>query len=143
MVELDKITQEKIDKIIDDSDMIYNDGNGDIPKAIELLKKAWEELPSDTKFQYDDSFHIANFITVLSMEVEDYVTAKEWAFITQKCNPSRGDIGEKEFLIGQVAYAAGDMDEAYKYLKLADEVSNGLCFQEENPKYKKLARSKA
>ena len=72
------------------------------------------------------------------MKIEDFNTAREWAHITKLCDPERPEIGEKEFLIGQVAYEAGDFEEAKKYLSLANSISKGLCFQGEDPKYIKL-----
>lgn len=139
MPELEKNIQERIDKLIDEGDKVYNQGN--IKGAINYLKEAWEIFP-DSKFCYPESYHVANYITLLSMEVKDFETAKEWALVTQKCHPERGDIVEKEFLIGQVAFESGDLKEAYKYFKLADEISKGLCFQGEDSKYVNLLYNK-
>ena len=50
----------------------------------------------------------------------------------------RGDIGEREFLIGQVAYEAGEEIEAKKFLKIANEKSEGMYFKGVDPKYRRL-----
>lgn len=139
MTELEEPIQEKVDEILDHSEIAYQEN--DLPSCIVWLKKAWDVLPGD-KYVFDESYLIANDIVRLSMEIKDFKTAREWAFIAQKCDPERGDIGEKEFLIGQVAFESGDLKEAYKYFKLADEISKGLCFQGEDSKYVNLLYNK-
>lgn len=135
MAKLDKVTQKRVDDIVAEGSNVY--GNGDLLQSVDLLKKAWQELPN-SKYVYDDSYHIARFISKISMELNDFTQSKEWAFIVEKCDPERGDIGEKEFLIGQVAYESGEELEALRYLKIANDKSDGLCFQGEDEKYRKL-----
>ena len=135
MAKLDELTQNRIDDIVNSGSNAY--GNGSLSEAIDLLKSAWNVLP-EPKFIYDDSYHIARYITKISLELKAFVQAKEWAFIVKECDPERPDIGEKEFLIGQVAYESGDKLEAKKFFKIANDKSEGLCFQGEDEKYSKL-----
>jgi tetratricopeptide (TPR) repeat protein len=131
MAELDSVYQERVDDFMSKGNESYE--KGELLDSIESLKSAWNVLP-DNKFKYDDSYHIARYITELSMQIKAYDQAIEWAFIVKKCDPERPEIGEKEFLIGQVLYEAGKITEAIKFIKIASKVSNGLCFEGEDVK---------
>ena len=135
MAQLDKKIQLKINNLIDEGSEEYD--KGDLNKAIESLKLAWSELP-DTKFGYDDSYHIARYIVIISMELKIFSQALEWGLVVQKCDPERPDIGEKEFLLGQVFFESGDLEKAKFYLNIASQKSDNLCFIEQDPKYQKL-----
>lgn len=137
MTKLSAEIQREIDELSDKSNDTYD--NGDYIKTIELLEQAWNKLPNP-KFMYDDSYHIARSIALISLKLDKFEQAKEWAEITKLCDPERQDIGEKEFLLGQVAYESGQLTEAKKYLKIADFKSGGRCFRGQNKKYQQVLR---
>ena len=137
MAKLDEAIQSEIDALDDESNITYD--NGDYNATIEILKKMWEKLPNP-KVVYDDSYHIARFIALISLELKNFQQAKKWAEITKSCDPERQDIGEKEFLIGKVAYESGDMLEAKRFLKIANNKSGGRCFSSDDKKYKQLIK---
>ena len=109
-----KEIKHQIELLIDASDTFYN--QGDLSGAIKKLLDSWELLPVEKEI-FDESFLISKYITMLSMEIGDYEQAKVWAYKASKCDPERALNGEKEFLIGQVAFESGDMIDAKKYFK--------------------------
>lgn len=137
MAKLDEKIQSEIDALSDESNVTYD--NGDYNATIEILKIMWEKLPNP-EVDYDDSYHIARSIALISLELRNYEQAKEWAEITKSCDPERQDIGEKEFLIGKVACESGDMLEAKRFLEIANNKSGGRCFSDQDKKYKQLLK---
>ncbi|MCV6628791.1 MAG: hypothetical protein OIF50_02915 [Flavobacteriaceae bacterium] len=135
MAKLEKNKQQIIDEIILKGSELH--GRGNWTKSLNLLKQAWSELPLP-KEDFDESFHIAKFITITYMYLKDYEEAKAWAQQTSKCDPERGEIGEKEFLIGQVYYEAEEYEKAIQFFNIADRKSDGMCFEGQDEKYKNL-----
>ncbi|MCT4647878.1 MAG: hypothetical protein N4A74_23020 [Carboxylicivirga sp.] len=137
MAQLELELQKKVDNFIDKGSNIYDKGNPE--QAILMLKSAWDLLPRD-KFIYDDSYHIARYIIKISLELQNYNQAKEWAETIQKCDPERPDIGEKEFILGQVLYESGNKETAKFYIEISNQKSKGQCFRGKNKKYKNIIR---
>ena len=59
---------------------------------------------------------------------------------TFKCSTSRYDYGERELLVGKVAYESEDIEKAKEYLTVADKKSNGKVFGENDIKYLSVIR---
>lgn len=135
MTKLTKEIQDQINEFISmasDSFCVNN-----FNSSITFLKKAWGKLPND-KYLFDDSYHISRYLTMSYQQLGKMEDAKHWAFINMKCDPERADIGEKEFLVGQIFFELNNVDEAIHYFKIAYKKSKGLCFKNQDTKYHKF-----
>lgn len=137
MAQLDAGLQAEIDKIKAESGLYFS--KGEISAAINRLEAAWEVLPG-SKILYDESFHLANYILQMALQNKDFSKAAHWANVLQKCDPERPEIGEREFIAGMTAFESGDFAAAKKWFVVANEKSNGLCFQGEDKKYRQLLK---
>ncbi len=131
-MKLNELNRERVNKLISESSDFYEIGNRS--KSIDLLEKAWQELPG-VKYLYDESYHIARYLTKIFLESDNFELAKNWAFEVMKCDPERPDIGEKEFLVGKVLFESGEQSEALEYFRIANDKSEGMCFEGEDKKY--------
>lgn len=57
--------------------------------------------------------------------------AKRWTDTIFICDLERVDSGEREFLVGKVAFELGDIDIAKEFFFIADKKSQGRCFIDE------------
>lgn len=132
----DDLLQE-IDNLYNESLKEYNANN--IEGNARYLKKIWEKLPED-KSKLSVSYHIARELAEDFLIIKDYQEAMKWAMETFKCSTSRYDYGERELLVGKVAYESGDIEKAKEYLTIADKKSNGKVFDENDIKYLSVIR---
>lgn len=137
MAKLEATIQLKIDSVFASANEYY--AKNDLNKVIELLEGAWLEIP-DPQYVYDDSYRVAYQLVRMLLRVNQLNQAKKWVEILQDCDPERINTGVKEFLYGKVLYELGDMDLAKQKLTLANEISEGQCFQGEDRKYKNFIK---
>jgi hypothetical protein len=135
MAILEKELQQKVQGLIDEGSDLYT--AGDRKSAQDRMASAWDLLPMP-KETYDDSFHIAHYSTKIALAERNFELAKKWAEIHQHCDLERFDTGHREFVAGQVAYEAGDMETAKKYFLVAEKKSGGRAFREQDKKYRKV-----
>lgn len=110
-------------------------------ELIAKLEYGWEILP-DTKTDYEDSYWIINYLTHLNLQNGNPNAALKWAKIFPQCDPERLDDGMREFLLAKVAFEANEHELAKENFKLADEKSEGRCWEKAEPKYFKYFKSK-
>lgn len=133
------------DDLLQEIDHLYNASlkeyhKNNIEENAKYLKTIWEKLPK-VKSKLSVSYHIARELVEDFMIIKDYEEAMKWAMETFKCSASRYDYGERELLLGKVAYESGDIDKAKEYFTIADKKSNGRVFEEDDIKYLKIIRS--
>ena len=109
--------------------------------AVAEFNKAWELLPSP-KVHIDESYSVAAAFIETYIALEDYKKALEWADTLQKCDLERYDDGDREFNKGVALFESGNLTEAKKWFVIANEKSEGVAFEDQDPKYKKLLKSK-
>jgi tetratricopeptide (TPR) repeat protein len=124
---------EKIQQLYNESVIRYE--NGDLAGIIEVLEQAWRLLPLPRE-QCSESFHIAYGLASTAMDMGDLDKARMWSKYVFTCDPERAEVGERDFLAGQVAFAASDWDLARKHFLLASKYSEGRCFEGEDRKYR-------
>ena len=116
-------------------------GNEDYKMAINTLKEAWELLPQP-KIDVDLAYNICGDLVNAHLQSSDFKEALKWAKILQDCDKERIDDGDREFKLGVTLFELGEKDKAKKLLQEADKKSEGVVFEDENPKYKKFIKSK-
>lgn len=130
--------KEQVENLMDMSNQEYD--KGDYIKSIKLLEEAWTKLPQP-KVIYDDSYHIVKYIIETYLFINNAQHAKEWSNIMFICDLERADSGEREFLVGKVAYELGNLDIAKEFFFIANKKSEGRCFEDEDTKYLKFFKS--
>ena len=124
----------KIEAQIGVANSLYNDGKA--AESIVAFEAAWDLLP-DTKYQYDESFWIVNYILIVALRQNDVVTMNRWVPHVFKADPERADIGEREMWGARVAMASGQTIRAFQYMDLAVAKSRGRCFESMDKELKK------
>lgn len=129
---LDNELSKCIDSLIDRSNEEYDKGR--YLESIEILEDAWHRLP-EPKGGYSESYYIASDISEICIKLNKLEEAKKWSDELFKCGLHRIDSGERELLAGKVAFESSEFDMAKKYFTIANEKSEGRCFEDESKKY--------
>lgn len=111
--------------------------SGDTEQAIKLSEDAWDLLP-DPKFEWDVSKSYTHAMAVRYRDAKKYDEAIRLMKSLFESNTVKPYQDEPYFIMGTIFYEKGDLDEARRWLKKANEISNGRCFQGEPEKYKNL-----
>ncbi len=119
-------------KLMEESDKEFANNNFEL--SIQLLEKAWIELP-EPKVDFDESYFIIWGILVTCLQINDMNRANKWVSKIFICDPERIDSGEREYWAGKIAYESGDYETAKEYLMIANQKSNGRCFETSDGKY--------
>ena len=128
-----------IKSLRDRSNEEYNKGR--YIESVMYLEEAWNKLP-EPKGQYSESYHIASGISEICIILNNLEQAKKWSDELFKCGLHRIDSGEREFLEGKIALELGEFEMAKKYFTIANEKSEGRCFEDEDKKYIKFFKVK-
>lgn len=139
MLRLDAEFKKSIDLLMDTSNEEYDKGN--YIESIRLLEDAWIKLP-EPKGEYSESYYIAEDISKTYMLTNDLKQAKKWSDELFKCGLHRLDGGERELLAGKIAFELGEFDLAKEYFAIANEKSEGRCFEDEDIKYIKFFKKR-
>ncbi|NPC92334.1 hypothetical protein HOO54_08885 [Bacillus sp. WMMC1349] len=129
--------KESVDNLMEKSDQEYSDGN--YAKSIELLEEAWMALP-EPRVLYDESYHIVKYIIYTYLFINKPQDAMDWSDLMFICDLERIDNGEREFIIGKIAYELQRFDKAKELFFVANKKSEGRMFEDEDPKYLKLIK---
>ncbi len=132
---LDNELSKCIKSLMDRSNEEYN--NGRYMESIEILEDAWFRLP-EPKGGYSESYYIASDISEMCIKMNNLEKAKKWSDKLFNCGLHRIDSGEREFLAGKIAFKLGEFDMAKKYFSIANEKSEGRCFEDEDIQYIKF-----
>ena len=114
---------------------------GDLLKAIDLMQKSWDMLPSP-KEGYSPSFHITENLTKAFIGLQQFDEAKKWLEIHKTTGLKRIDSGEKDLLEGEFFYAQGELENAKSCFQIANKKSGGRLFQRKDRKHFKELLSK-
>lgn len=129
---LDSELSKLIKSLINRSNEEYDQGK--YLESIEILEDAWYRLP-EPKGGYSESYYIASDISEIYLKLKKLKEAKKWSDELFKCALHRIDSGEREFLAGKVAFESSEFDTAKQYFTIANEKSEGRCFEDEPKKY--------
>lgn len=129
---LDNELSKVIHDLMHESNKEYNEGKYD--KVIEILKKAWLKLPNP-KENYSESYHLAQSICEAYILINNFEEAKKWSNEFSRCATFRIDSGERYFLAAKVLFGLERFDMAQKYFAVANKMSDGRCFEDEDDKY--------
>lgn len=129
---LDNELSKCIKNLMDRSNEEYDKGR--YLESIEILEDAWCRLP-EPKGRYSESYYISSGISEICIKLNKLEDAKKWSNELFKCGLHRIDSGEREFLAGKVAFESSEFDMAKKNFTIANEKSEGRCFEDEPMKY--------
>lgn len=107
---------------------------GDLDTSLRLLVEAWDRLP-EPKLECDESFFVVKAMIGTLLLKGDPAGADEWSDHMMHADTERADCGEREFVIGRVAFALHDHDRARELLTIANRKSRGRCFIDQDRKY--------
>lgn len=107
--------------------------------SIALRLKMWDILPLP-KEDYLEYFHICRSLGETYLLINNIEQAKKWSEEIYKCTLHRIDMGERDFLAGQVYFAMNDLETAKKYFALADKKSRRRLFKNTDIKYFSLLK---
>ncbi|WHX47202.1 hypothetical protein QNH46_13595 [Paenibacillus woosongensis] len=138
MVLLNSPLKEEIEKLIEVSNQEYDLANYE--DSIKLLEEAWEKLPIP-KVTYDDSYHIVKYIIETYLFMNKAEMGAKWISMLFICDLEREDSGEREFIAGKVSYETDDLVMAKELFYVANNKSEGRCFEDEDTKYLKFFKS--
>jgi hypothetical protein len=110
-------------------------------ERIPILLEAWELLP-EPKGNWDESYHIANYLIDAHIKIRQLKDAQYWAKTLFTCDLERPDHGQRELFAGVVEFELGNLDEARKYFNIADKESKGRNFRKVDVKYLKFYKTK-
>jgi hypothetical protein len=139
MLKLDTELNKYIETLMDRSNEEYD--KGEYAESIRLLEDAWDKLP-EPKGEYSESFHIARYISETYMLINNLKQTKKWSNELFKCGLHRIDSGERELLAGKVAFELGEFEISKKYFTIANDKSEGRCFEDEDIKYVKFFKKR-
>lgn len=122
-------------------ELIKGRENLDFEKGYKMLEAAWEELP-EPKYNYNESFLIADWIVEFAVLAKDEAMMKKWIVHIDDADPSRPNFGERENRKGEVAFECGDLDKAYEYFDAAFKKSGIRAVREKKYKEFYLNRKK-
>lgn len=127
---------EKIEEIRAQCRIMISDNESEA--AIKMLEEAWELLPGE-KYEYDESFHIVAYILEAAIKTNNKEYLLKWMNRVLLADPERDQYdrgAEKDMWVGRASYVLGDYENAKKYMKMANEKSNGRCFRPNDTVYK-------
>ncbi|MEM7871915.1 hypothetical protein Q4R10_05810 [Morganella morganii] len=128
---LDKKLENDIISIVEKGNE-YQD-NGSCTDALAKYKSAWELIP-EPKFDWEISNWVSACLYSVYFDMDDFITAKEWAEITLKTKDSDIDTAPSIDL-GMVCYELSQYEEAYKYFDDAYSYGKARAFKERPKKY--------
>ena len=128
-----------IKELMDKSDDEWRNGNR--VYSIELLEKAWDELPENNKEAYSESYYIVKDLLITGLEMNNLLILNKWVDKIFLCDLRRFDTGEREYLAGKVAYVNENYNLAKEHFLIANQKSEGRVFDSKDMKYIKLMKS--
>jgi tetratricopeptide (TPR) repeat protein len=133
-MELDKGLQDKIDYLINKSDIESQAGNYE--SSFDLLFKAWDLYPNP-KENWGESFNLVTYIISDYMKLGNLVESKKWVnrleIIDDHLHISRGIVC---FTKGQIFFEQGDFEQSRENFKECIKQGEGFrYFEGEDPKY--------
>lgn len=110
---------------------------GDFRTGLVELTAVWSRIP-DPKPDTLNAYLIVEYGVALALSAGDLEAAQEWADRAPIFAAKRHDMGEVEFLLGKVAFARGEMQEAKQHFLIANAKSEGRAFVGKDERYKLL-----
>ena len=106
-------------------------------EELDLLLATWDLIPEE-KYSYSESFLIAVQIVKVALATNDLTLMNTWKDAVSLSSPHRIDSGERDMILGKIAYHNGDIDEAKSLFVAANKKSKGRCFSSNDQIYKDL-----
>ncbi|MGE7022137.1 hypothetical protein [Solibacillus cecembensis] len=132
--------KEKLENLVDKSNEQFN--NGCHQDSILLLEEAWNLIPEPKGIYSEESYHIVKDIIETYYVLNDFKKAKEWGEKIYLTGFARIDSGEKEYINGEIAFELGNLEIAKEFFSIANDKSEGRCFDSPNRvKYLKFFKS--
>lgn len=132
--------KEKLENLVEKSNEQFN--NGCHQDSILLLEEAWNLIPEPKGIYSEESYHIVKDIIETYYVLNDFKKAKEWGEKIYLTGFARIDSGEKEYINGEIAFELGNLEIAKEFFSIANDKSEGRCFDSPNRvKYLKFFKS--
>ena len=133
-MELDKSTQDKIDKLVDEAYEEFQQGKHE--NSFKLLFDAWALFPEPKK-KWNESFNLATYIINDYLTLDDLANAEKWLSrleeIDNNLNISKGTV---LFIKGKISFEKGEYQSAHESFKASVKEGEGFrYFEDEDPKY--------
>ena len=112
---------------------------GAFREGLAKLQLLWAAVP-EPKPETLNAYLIVEYGVAFALQENDVDQAQEWADRAPGFEAKRQDMGEVEFLIGRVAFARGDLDNAREQFRIANAKSEGRAFIGKDERYKMLIR---
>lgn len=111
--------------------------SGETVKAAQIALEGWDRMP-EPRFGWDVSLSKTRVLVHILREAGQYESAI--AVLRQHLQSKFYQEYQYHpyFLLGTVYFVMGDMNAARENFKIADEISGGRCFRDENPEFEKL-----
>lgn len=108
---------------------------GESGEGIHLAESAWKQLP-EPKFGWDVSKSYTHALALIYRDTGKY--AEALALMNQLFGSGtvKAHQDQPYYVTGTIYFEMNDMENARKWLKEADRISKGRCFQEQPEKYK-------
>lgn len=110
---------------------------GDFTAGLRELEILWAAIP-EPQPGTPNAYLVVEYGAALSLKAGELDLARQWADRAPRFAAIRHDLGEVEFLIGKVAFARGEMEEAKRNFLIADAKSEGRAFEGEDSRYLRL-----
>jgi tetratricopeptide (TPR) repeat protein len=114
--------------------------SADKVKASQLALDAWNQMP-EPRFGWDVSLSKTRVLVHILREAGQYEPAIDVLKQHLQSRFYQEYQYHPYFLLGTVYFAMGDMDSARENFRIADRISRGRCFVDENPAFKKLLKA--
>ena len=115
--------------------------NRKFDEELSLLLDCWALIPNE-KYIYDESYLVAWRIVQLAIETKNIPLMNEWKKHIELADPERADSGQREMLLGKIAYLNNNLQEARELFLVANKKSEGRCFKKSDSKYKEFMLGK-
>ena len=97
------------------------------------LQLNWDELP-ELKYTDPEKYKVARGAVYVAIGTQQYDRALDWAKELMKFEQNQND-GDREFMAGMALYHLDRKDDAWQYFDVANDKSQGICFQDSDATY--------
>jgi hypothetical protein len=106
-------------------------------EALSALAAQWEKLPAP-RHEASNSYLCVAYGVAIAQKAGDLDTAWDWAQRGLAYSGGVNLAGESEFLVAEVAFARGDLEQAAHFFRLVRKNSGRRLFRDKNPRYWEL-----
>jgi hypothetical protein len=135
MQDLDVSTRNRIDSLFQEARTKVN--NAESMVGVKIAESAWNSLP-EPKFEWDVSKSFAHALAGIYRDTGDFskgISLMDAMFASGTVKPHQDG---PRFVLGTLYFEKGDFENARKWLKEANKISKGRCFEGQPPRYKEF-----